>query len=175
MFSFKVSCIQCYCPVIYTKTVCTSVGSTNVKLLCWVVILLLEKNKQKLDVSSEGPSSRVSSLFIYSSSQAFVNHTVLNPLRNQSSLGRASVTLFLFKLLYSIYIWNKSVSNFTLNFRLELDIEPFFASMALYDGRVKKKVRQLKTDLQYIKTSIDLSVKQNMHRITWDIIQKPGR
>jgi hypothetical protein len=24
----------------YTKTVCTSVGSTNVKMLCWVVILL---------------------------------------------------------------------------------------------------------------------------------------
>jgi hypothetical protein len=43
-----------------TVTVCTSVGSTNVKLLCWVVILLPEKNKQKLDVLSEGPSSRVS-------------------------------------------------------------------------------------------------------------------
>jgi hypothetical protein len=36
------------------------VGSTNVKLLCWVVILLPEINKQKLDVSREGPSSRVS-------------------------------------------------------------------------------------------------------------------
>jgi hypothetical protein len=33
-------------------------------------------------------------------------------------------------------------SNFPLKFRLELDIEPIFASMALYDGRVKKKVGQ---------------------------------
>jgi hypothetical protein len=28
----------------------------QLQLLCWVVILLPEKNKQKLDVSSEGPS-----------------------------------------------------------------------------------------------------------------------
>jgi hypothetical protein len=40
----------------YTKTVCTSVGSTNVS--GYITTL---KNKQKLDVSSEGPSSRVSS------------------------------------------------------------------------------------------------------------------
>lgn len=29
---------------------------------------------------------------------------------------------------------------FCHNFRLELEVEPIFASMALYDGRVKKKV-----------------------------------
>ena len=28
----------------------------------------------------------------------------------------------------------------SFNFRLELEVEPIFASMALYDGRVKKKV-----------------------------------
>jgi hypothetical protein len=38
----------------YTKTVSTSVGSTNVG-----GYLTTLKNKQKLDVSSEGPSSRV--------------------------------------------------------------------------------------------------------------------
>ena len=46
---------------IYTKTVCTSVGSTNVHenaVLSGYITTL--KNKQKLDVSSEGPSSRVS-------------------------------------------------------------------------------------------------------------------
>jgi hypothetical protein len=43
---------------IYTKTVCISVGSTNVKMLCGY-ITTLKKNKQKLDVSNEGPSSRV--------------------------------------------------------------------------------------------------------------------
>jgi hypothetical protein len=58
---FCTFCINIFCNVIYTKTVCTSVGSTNVKLLCWVVILLPEKNKQKPDVSSESPSSRFSS------------------------------------------------------------------------------------------------------------------
>jgi hypothetical protein len=31
---------------IYTKTVCTSVGSTNVKMLCWVVILYTTLKKQ---------------------------------------------------------------------------------------------------------------------------------
>jgi hypothetical protein len=56
-------CIECsYVSDIYTKTVCTSVGSTNVKMLCWMVIFLPEKNKRKLDVSSKGPSSRVSYL-----------------------------------------------------------------------------------------------------------------
>jgi hypothetical protein len=40
--------------ILNSQTVCTSVGSTNVEMLCWVVILLYTlKNKQKLDVSSE--------------------------------------------------------------------------------------------------------------------------
>lgn len=38
----------------------------------------------------------------------------------------------------------KSTDKFLLfNFRLELEVEPIFASMALYDGRVKKKVQLL--------------------------------
>jgi hypothetical protein len=45
---------------VYTKTVCTSVGSTNVKnenavLSDYITTL---KNKQKLDVSSEGLEER---------------------------------------------------------------------------------------------------------------------
>jgi hypothetical protein len=47
---------------VYTKAVCTSVGSTNVKMLHVLSgYITTLKNKQKLDVSSEGPSSRVSS------------------------------------------------------------------------------------------------------------------
>ena len=32
---------------------------------------------------------------------------------------------------------------YTLSCRLDLEVEPLFASMALYDGRVKKKVHLL--------------------------------
>jgi hypothetical protein len=104
------SCWQaCNC----IKTVCTStsVGSTNVKLLCWVVILLPEKtNKQKLNVLSKDPSLEMLSfcLFFFSGSNITTQHSNCNciPLQLLSHSSKEPVALvYLIVLLYCIDIF----------------------------------------------------------------------